>query len=591
MGKKKREIGVKRKRGKKFKWTSKEETSKPSVKSTSMFRDLRLGEKNPNLDNERKFLMRFQRERQRQSKKKQRFELDDEFELTHKGRSLKELEDDYFKDYEFEDSEEEIQPYKKPKLSDEITLNEHFGEPGKSRKKAYEELIQKSKYNKALKQQQKEEAFEAVKELDSNWEGFSQKLKFKKQKAQPDEYDMLIHEIREDNKVKADSHDTQKVSAAKLKEELENSGENWEVPESFQEFASKLGNSVLDNLGKMKLWHHKGTPDFRNYLKKLLEHTIDYLSSFWELESVFASQKTDELKLVFELAKDYPDTAIEKFLQNLEVMQEDLNLNFIVAYELVGQLFGSENDALSSGYRDLACYMLVNYPTHNLEATRNLLLLLHVHLKTWQKDRYYPETARCIQRVLKTLKPSGYQPTLVTQLFTELSSESLWCFTCNLYLQLQSKFKEHPGFYFIVQEVKAYLPESILTTPIITSSLQLLNTKPKELETFEPIILTKITSFKGNKDMNKETTQSSQLKQQVKKSQKATKRVLQKEATLEEQQKWKERQLSLQAKENEKKRVRSLLDQLQEEHKKLVTSQEAKKEKKKKQKRVAGNRF
>ena len=86
---------MKRKRGKKFHWQEPKQLQVKEVKSRSMFKDRRLGEKNPNMDEEQKALLKFQRERAYLSRKKQKFELDDSFQLTHRGKALEDLDDDY----------------------------------------------------------------------------------------------------------------------------------------------------------------------------------------------------------------------------------------------------------------------------------------------------------------------------------------------------------------------------------------------------------------------------------------------------------------------------------------------------------------
>lgn len=258
MGKK---LGTKRNRGKKFVYQEKEALDMPkSVKTKSIFRDKRLGEKNLNLDKEGKYLMRFQKERELVSRRNQKFELDDTITLTHKGVRLDELADDYVEEYDvYQSDEDEDKPQKHQRIDNDIVNEEHFGEGGhrhKSKKDAYADIIEKSKQNKMLRQKERDENIELMRDIDMNLEDITGKLKFKEKRAnlELDEYDKLIEEIRSDTKIHAPN--VLSEEAAELleqRENLEKLGENWEIPQNYEEFAHAMGKKPLESLEKMKL--------------------------------------------------------------------------------------------------------------------------------------------------------------------------------------------------------------------------------------------------------------------------------------------------------------------------------------------------
>ena len=201
---------------------------KRRVQSKSIFRDKRLGEKNPNLDKEQKYLMRYQKERDFLSRKKQKFELDDTIEFTHKGVKLEDLRDDYVEDYDLDISDEETQAKNLPRMDDNLVLEHHFGDGrSKSKKDAFEEIIQKSKQNKLIRQQVKEENIEITKKLDEDLNDITQRLKFKSKEKDNtmDEYDNLLVEMREDVKIQADIN-RDDYPSRQIKKKFEENGEN-----------------------------------------------------------------------------------------------------------------------------------------------------------------------------------------------------------------------------------------------------------------------------------------------------------------------------------------------------------------------------
>ncbi|XP_033845097.1 nucleolar protein 14 [Periophthalmus magnuspinnatus] len=179
--------------------------------------DRRLGEYDSKMAPEDKILQRFAMERQRTHDKKDKYNLNEEEELTHYGQSLAEIEK--FNDAVGSDEETE----EKGLLSAELTAS-HFGGGGllrkkgsgqqpddegsqraKSRQELIEELIQKSKQEKRERQVQKEEAQELTEKLDQEWKSI-QALMVKKtpksdqadkpeEKPKLEEYDMMVREL------------------------------------------------------------------------------------------------------------------------------------------------------------------------------------------------------------------------------------------------------------------------------------------------------------------------------------------------------------------------------------------------------------
>ncbi|KAH7291504.1 hypothetical protein KP509_29G019800 [Ceratopteris richardii] len=145
----------------------------------NVFLDHRFGEKDEDLAEADKAILRFQRERQAQWQKKSRFTLQDEDEetiLTHGGMALSELDD--FDDNSLDEREED------EKLDAELVKNFHFGgdstnksvgtgdvdeKKPKSKKEIMEEIIAKSKFYKAQKAKEKEEDMKLKEQLDKDF--------------------------------------------------------------------------------------------------------------------------------------------------------------------------------------------------------------------------------------------------------------------------------------------------------------------------------------------------------------------------------------------------------------------------------------
>ncbi|CAE7230914.1 unnamed protein product, partial [Rhizoctonia solani] len=134
--------------------------------------DRRFGESDATMNPEERMLERFTRERQRQAKGAA-FNLEDEEELTHYGRSLNALDDFDGAGIELDDDEESGQ------IDANVVRHDHFGgfddekedEPDRQKSKAevMSEIISKSKAYKAERQEQREADDNARHQLDQEF--------------------------------------------------------------------------------------------------------------------------------------------------------------------------------------------------------------------------------------------------------------------------------------------------------------------------------------------------------------------------------------------------------------------------------------
>lgn len=181
---------------------------------SNVFTDRRFGEYNSSISAEEKMMRRFALEQQRQHEKKNIYNLNEDEELTHYGQSLADIE----KHNDIVDSDSDTE--ERGTLSAELTAA-HFGgggllhkktsqQPGqdgerlRSRKELIEELIAKSKQEKRERQAQREDALELTEKLDRDWKEIHTLLarkappaqnRDKKEKPQPDAYDMVVREL------------------------------------------------------------------------------------------------------------------------------------------------------------------------------------------------------------------------------------------------------------------------------------------------------------------------------------------------------------------------------------------------------------
>ncbi|XP_073680177.1 nucleolar protein 14 [Garra rufa] len=181
---------------------------------SNKFIDRRFGEYDNQITPEEKILQRFTLERQRTHDKTDMYNLNEEEELTHYGKSLAEMEKMTAVIDSDSDSEE------KGLLSAELTAT-HFGGGGgllrkksagdedeelkpKSRQELIEELIIRSKQEKRERQTQKEESQVLTDKLDQEWKSIQSLLSHKTPKAERkdeaekpklDQYDMMVREL------------------------------------------------------------------------------------------------------------------------------------------------------------------------------------------------------------------------------------------------------------------------------------------------------------------------------------------------------------------------------------------------------------
>jgi len=200
---------------------------------TNLFLDKRIGEKDATLSSEDKMVARFTAEKMRSSGKTSIFNLGDDFNLTHDGEDLNNI--DMFEDPKSDDEEaEEL-------LGKEFVEKAHFGGfmtqdddqfkagKGNSRKDFIENLIRESKKKKAEKRRADEEAEEKTVDLDKSWKELNRSMADMKKERDDSEavssgdhdpYDMLVKSLGFEKK-EARGGERLKTDDEKLKEEKE----------------------------------------------------------------------------------------------------------------------------------------------------------------------------------------------------------------------------------------------------------------------------------------------------------------------------------------------------------------------------------
>ena len=197
-----------------------------------MFLDKRIGEKDTNLSAEDKMIARFTAERVKGAGKTSIFNIGDDYNLTHGGENLSEI--DKFGNPNSDNDEDEDNL-----LGKEFVDQAHFGgfmtkadddfKAGKSnsRKDIIENLIRESKKKKAEKRKAEEEAEELTKTLDQGWKNLFGKeratgLKFRVEEptASYDPYDMLVKQLSFQKK-EAKAGERLKTDEEKVKDEKE----------------------------------------------------------------------------------------------------------------------------------------------------------------------------------------------------------------------------------------------------------------------------------------------------------------------------------------------------------------------------------
>lgn len=588
MGKKIKPLGVKRKRGKKFEWRGEtSQSQQSSIKSKSIFRDQRLGQRNPTLDKEQKYLLRYQRERDFLSRRKQKFELDDTLELTHKGMKLSDLKDDYVEDYDLDLSDEDDFKSKKlPRMDDDLVNEMHFGdESHRSKKNAYEELIQKSKQNKLLRQQEKEENLEITRQLDGDFTDITKRLKFKNktQNFEADEYDNLLLEIREDAKVQAEYGRVDK-SYKQAREAWEEAGENWAVPGDYKEFIVVVRENPMISIEKFRTWVECDTKKVKlDSQLRLLQFSLKFFLHNFDSDSL---DTHDELvEFLYNLSKDHAKVAEGLFISSALELGDSIPLSLVYYYFLISKLFTiTFSDTLTSTLSTLAGCIFVEYPLTSYKTIRNILLLARVYLQHWLCDKYSPELIRGLLRVLEKFKGSAVMEDFnIGILFTQENDSALFTFAYRMLCDQKALFGKFLEFEGVLVDAEF----GVNAQP---GPMKMYEKPVEEIQTYEPLVFGKIRSNKKNKDINKEVTELDKLREQAKKAKKMAKRVLEKETEgkmFEKDQEFRAGQEDKTVKQN---LVKNMLDELQNEYKRFSTTMERKKDRKKRKKRMGGGR-
>jgi len=197
---------------------------------SNMFMDKRIGEKDNNLSAEDKMIARFTAERVKGAGKSSIFNLGDDYNLTHGGARIEDIEK--YDDPKSDDDEEQEEL-----LSKQFVDEAHFGGfmskaddefksgKGNTRKEYIENLIRESKKKKAEKRKADEEAEEKTKELDVNWKTLLQRMAtFRgnsgEEEKNYDPYDMLVKQMGFEKK-EARGGERMKTDEEKVKEERE----------------------------------------------------------------------------------------------------------------------------------------------------------------------------------------------------------------------------------------------------------------------------------------------------------------------------------------------------------------------------------
>lgn len=174
---------------------------------TNVFLDRRIGEKNSAMSMEDRATARFAMERIKAYEKKNIYNLNDDEVLTHRGRTIREIQqfDDPRSDDEFSDDENNS-----GKLDKSFVEEAHFGggilsKPGaaSSRKNVIEQLIAESKRLKAEKQKIREQTLDLTEKLDSEWKDLLPLVSVSKkadedasEATRADAYDIAVRELK-----------------------------------------------------------------------------------------------------------------------------------------------------------------------------------------------------------------------------------------------------------------------------------------------------------------------------------------------------------------------------------------------------------
>ncbi|XP_053407134.1 nucleolar protein 14-like [Mercenaria mercenaria] len=197
------------------------------------FVDKRIGEHDTGLSLEEKMMKRYAMERSKSSVKN-KFNLNEEEELTHYGQSLADIEK--FDEPIISDEEEDDDDRR---AAAKLVAQEHFGgflqrrnpdDEKKSWKERMEDMIKESKKKKHERQMEKEETVQMTEELDEQWKSLhslisKSKMKGKNEedaKKTADDYDIAVRSLQFEMKGQAtDRLKSEEELAKDEKERLE----------------------------------------------------------------------------------------------------------------------------------------------------------------------------------------------------------------------------------------------------------------------------------------------------------------------------------------------------------------------------------
>ncbi|KAJ8286624.1 hypothetical protein GJAV_G00041280 [Gymnothorax javanicus] len=274
---------------------------------SNKFVDRRFGEYDTKMAPEDKILKRFALERQRTHEKRDIYNLNEEEELTHYGQSLAEIEK--FNDVVDSDSDSE----EKGLLSAELTAS-HFGGGGgllrkktageggdegdlkpKSRQELIEELIIKSKQEKRLRQNLKEESQELTEKLDQDWKSIQLLLSKKppksaaevdENKPKLEEYDIMVRELGFE--MKAQPSEKMKTPEEVAREERER------LQKLEAERLRRMHGDVEETENKKRV--HWSADDLNDgfILDKEDKRTLSYQDGVWSIGEELEREKEGE---------------------------------------------------------------------------------------------------------------------------------------------------------------------------------------------------------------------------------------------------------------------------------------------------------
>lgn len=569
---------TKRKRGKKFVWNPTQDQAPKTLAegykqrfSANVFKDRRIGEKSKTIDREAKFLARFQKEREFLSKKRRKFDLDDEITLTHHGVPVDNLSDDYVDEDRY-DSERSDNEY--DKLDDEIVEQEHFGEGNqddngepKTRREIYAEIIAKSKYNKMIRQQTKEDDRKLMESLDANLDELTAKLKPRVKEAEDDEYDRLIAEIKREGKVRPYSaHQEEIKRAEQTRKELDELGD-FSLPDDFHEFARRVveAEDPADYLDKVMIWNCKvlSTSKPMEVLAFLVKFLVTGPDAFIQLHYMALC------KAAYHLCAIYPALALDCFGTSVTSLPGDITAKGVLFTDLTGMICDVHAD---STLRSIVhSFLAVQYLTSSVSDPATWANMLRVHWERWlDNGKYYsPEWAAGL---LKLAEATSNSDQTEVQRLTSLARDT---------------YSKYPGFNVVLDKLTPLLQETVQRTdytPLLLKPQVL-----KEIESLEPVIVRRISTVNKVRDPNKQHTDTRALKAELKKSKKSARKVLTAESAVIRREKQREADMLTDKRKLIRHRAFQAVEESEREIKLMKTEVRPKRVKKEKMKRMAGS--